>query len=97
MALLGLGRDISGGDVEDDVAGEGVAADVADESDVRSAVRGVEGRDVGREMQLKVVAQNRAIYTAALVAIAVSADEHDRGGHGLGCEEGGRFGGTRWS
>lgn len=97
MALLGLGRNISRGNVEDDVAREGVAADVADESDVRSAVRGVEGRDGGREVQLKVVAQDRAIYTAALVASAVSADEHDWGGHGLGCEEGGRFGGTRWS
>ena len=39
-------------------------------------------------MQLKLVPENGAVNTAALVAGAVSAYEDDWGGHGSGCELG---------
>lgn len=94
MALFGLGRDVARGDVDDDVAGEGVATNVADESDMRVAVRGGMGkRSGGGEMELKVVPENGAVNTTALVAGAVSAYEDDWSVHGPGCELGGCFGG----
>lgn len=96
MALVGSGRDVAGGDVENDISGEGVAADVADESEVRIPPRGMGGRDGGGEVSLEVVAEDGAVDAAALVASAVSADENDWGGHGLGSEVGGGFGGWRW-
>lgn len=74
MAFIGLGWGVGRGNVDDDVAGEGVAANMADESGTRRA-RGVGAG--GGEMELKLVAEDRAIDTASLVAGAVSADEND--------------------
>lgn len=95
VALVGSGRDVAGGNVENDVSGEGVAADVADKSEMRIPPRGMGGRDGGGEVSLEVVAEDGAVDAAALVASAVSADENDWGDHGLGCEVGGGFGGWR--
>lgn len=93
MALVGLRWDVVWRDVDDDVAGEGVATDVADESDLRGALlRGLSG---GGEMKRKMVSEDGAVDTAALVTGAVSADEDDRVGHGLGCEASRAFGGKR--
>lgn len=53
MALIGLRWGVARGNVDDDVAGEGVAANVADESGMRRAGRVGRG---GGEMELKLVA-----------------------------------------
>lgn len=95
VALVGSRRDVAEGDVENDVSGEGVAADVADESEMRIPARGMRGRDGQGEVGLEVVAEDGAVDAAATVAAAVSADENDWRGHGLGCEVSGGFGGWR--
>lgn len=72
-------RSVAGWDVQDHVAGESMAANVADESNLRG---GGGGRRECGEMELKVVPEDGAVDTAALIAGAVSADEDDGGRHG---------------
>lgn len=70
----------SRGEVDDDVAGEGVASDVADQGDVvggGGCLYVVCPGVFGGEVVLEFGAQDGAVFTAATIARAVAADEDD--------------------